>query len=60
VAGVDGSGLLNSEFAVPSRSSRYDAVSRVLFRVLILNVAVAAAKIAFGYAIGAISVLLSC
>jgi len=36
---------------------RYAAVSRVLVRVLVLNVAVAAAKIAFGYASGAISIL---
>src|SRR6266849_4787386 len=38
-------------------SDRYAAVSRVLVRVLALNVAVAAAKIAFGYASGAISIL---
>ena len=36
---------------------RYAAVSRVLVRVLVLNLAVALAKIAFGYASGAISVL---
>jgi cation diffusion facilitator family transporter len=36
---------------------RYAAVSRVLVRVLFLNLAVALAKIAFGYASGAISVL---
>jgi len=35
--------------------SRYKAVSRVLIRVLLLNVSVAIAKIAFGYASGAIS-----
>ena len=38
-------------------SDRSTAVSRVLVRVLVLNVAVAAAKIAFGYLTGAISVL---
>jgi cation diffusion facilitator family transporter len=38
-------------------TSRHAEVSRVLFRVLILNLAVAVAKIAFGYASGAISVL---
>ena len=37
--------------------SRYRAVSRVLVRVLVLNLAVAFAKIAFGYASGAISIL---
>ena len=36
---------------------RYADVSRVLTRVLILNLAVALAKIAFGYASGAISIL---
>ena len=37
--------------------NRYAAVARVLWRVLLLNLGVAAAKIAFGYAGGAISVL---
>ena len=37
--------------------SRYAAVSRVLFRVLFLNLGVAVAKIAFGYSGGAISIL---
>ncbi len=37
--------------------ARYAAVSRVLVRVLLLNLAVAAAKIVFGYASGAISIL---
>jgi cation diffusion facilitator family transporter len=37
--------------------SRYAAVSAVLLRVLFLNLVVAAAKIAFGYASGAISIL---
>ena len=36
---------------------RYSAVSRVLVRVLVLNLTVATAKIALGYATGAISVL---
>jgi cation diffusion facilitator family transporter len=36
---------------------RYAAVSRVLFRVLLLNLAVALAKIGFGYSSGAISIL---
>ena len=38
-------------------SSRYDAVTKVLFRVLLLNLLVAIAKIGFGYASGAISIL---
>ena len=37
--------------------TRYSAVSRVLLRVLFLNLGVAVAKIAFGYASGAISIL---
>ena len=37
--------------------TRYAAVSRVLVRVLMLNLAVAIAKITFGYASGAISIL---
>jgi cation diffusion facilitator family transporter len=36
---------------------RYRAVSVVLFRVLLLNLAVAGSKIAFGYASGAVSIL---
>src|SRR6185312_11273702 len=36
---------------------RYADVSRVLVRVLFLNLAVAVAKIAFGYASGAVSIL---
>jgi len=38
-------------------TGRHEAVARVLTRVLFLNLAVAAAKIAFGYASGAISIL---
>ena len=38
-------------------SSRYAAVSAVLFRVLLLNLTVAVAKIVFGYGSGAISIL---
>ena len=41
----------------PSAAPRYAAVERVLVRVLALNLAVAIAKIAFGYASGAISIL---
>ena len=37
--------------------TRYSEVSRVLTRVLLLNLTVALAKIAFGYASGAISIL---
>jgi cation diffusion facilitator family transporter len=50
VAGADGARLL-----MPS--TRYQDVTRVLVRVLVLNLAVALAKIAFGYASGAISIL---
>lgn len=38
-------------------SSRYSEVARVLIRVLVLNLVVAIAKIAFGYSSGAISIL---
>ena len=41
----------------PPVPTRYADVARVLLRVLVLNLAVAAAKIAFGYASGAISIL---
>jgi cation diffusion facilitator family transporter len=41
----------------PSEAARYTAVVRVLTTVLLLNLAVAVAKIAFGYASGAISIL---
>src|SRR3954469_15220540 len=43
--------------ARPIVPSRYSAVSRVLTRVLVLNLLVAVAKIVFGYATGAISIL---
>jgi cation diffusion facilitator family transporter len=42
---------------VPAMRARNAAVSRVLLRVLVLNLVVAVAKIAFGYATGAISIL---
>jgi cation diffusion facilitator family transporter len=45
----------NHEFQ--SGQDRYAAVSTVLVRVLFLNLAVAVAKITFGYASGAISIL---
>jgi cation diffusion facilitator family transporter len=47
----------NSPTAALDPETRYLAVSRVLIRVLLLNVSVAIAKIAFGYASGAISIL---
>jgi cation diffusion facilitator family transporter len=47
--------IQNPESQIPS--VRYPAVARVLWRVLLLNLAVAGAKIAFGYMGGAISVL---
>jgi cation diffusion facilitator family transporter len=40
-----------------SEDQRYAAVSRVLIRVLVLNLVVAVAKIVFGYLSGAISIL---
>jgi cation diffusion facilitator family transporter len=57
VAGADGTGVLipNPESRIPTE--RYAAVARVLWRVLFLNLAVAGAKIIFGYSSGAISVL---
>jgi cation diffusion facilitator family transporter len=42
---------------VSSAADRYASVSRVLVRVLLLNLAVAGAKIVFGYATGAVSIL---
>lgn len=38
-------------------SARQEAISRVLVRVLFLNLAVAAAKLLFGYATGAVSII---
>ena len=38
-------------------TDRYSAVVRVLYRVLVLNLAVAVVKIALGYATGAVSIL---
>jgi len=46
-----------SHVANPASHDRYADVSRVLVRVLFLNLAVAVAKIAFGYASGAVSIL---
>jgi len=43
--------------SIAFRQDRYASVARVLFRVLLLNLAVAIAKIGFGYASGAISIL---
>jgi cation diffusion facilitator family transporter len=52
VAGSDSARVLTTP-----GPERYSAVARVLWRVLFLNLAVALAKIAFGYMGGAISVL---
>jgi divalent metal cation (Fe/Co/Zn/Cd) transporter len=38
-------------------AERHHAIARVLFRVLLLNLAVAAAKLILGYATGAVSVI---
>ena len=48
--------ILNAQSG-PSAQGRYASVARVLVRVLLLNLCVAVAKIAFGYASGAISIL---
>jgi cation diffusion facilitator family transporter len=56
VAGTYGAHLLSADPRAPG-PARYVAVSRVLVRVLLLNLSVAIAKIAFGYASGAISIL---
>ncbi len=37
--------------------TRHDAITRVLLRVLFLNLAVAGTKLAFGYATGAVSII---
>jgi cation diffusion facilitator family transporter len=49
--------LPTSDSHSAAASRRYADVSTVLVRVLLLNLGVAAAKIAFGYASGAISIL---
>ena len=41
----------------PARPTRHQAVTRVLARVLVLNLAVACAKLVFGYATGAVSIV---
>ena len=53
MAGTDREGVLTSDVS----HDRYAAVARVLVRVLFLNLGVALAKIGFGYASGAISIL---
>jgi cation diffusion facilitator family transporter len=40
-----------------AKAERYSAVSRVLWRVLVLNIAVALSKLIFGYATGAVSII---
>lgn len=42
---------------MPTVTDRYSEVTRVLYRVLVLNVAVALAKIILGYATGAVSII---
>jgi cation diffusion facilitator family transporter len=46
-----------SVLAVPHPASRYDEVRSVLVRILFLNLAIAIAKIGYGYLSGAISIL---
>ena len=63
MAGSDSARVLNSRNAfrghllLPPTDDRYGSVATVLIRVLALNLAVAVAKIAFGYLTGAISIL---
>ncbi len=59
MAGPDRTGVLTPPAPSPASPvpDRYSAVARVLVRVLVLNLGVALAKIAFGYASGAISIL---
>jgi cation diffusion facilitator family transporter len=59
VAGARRPGVLIQKSVSPSTLSavRYAAVARVLLRVFVLNLFVAVAKIAFGYASGTVSVL---
>ena len=59
MAGSRRPGVLIQESVSPStlQSVRYAAVARVLLRVFVLNLVVAVAKIAFGYASGTVSVL---
>src|SRR5512144_575074 len=47
----------DARHAAVNHDARYAAVARVLLKVLFLNLVVAVAKIAFGYASGAISIL---
>jgi cation diffusion facilitator family transporter len=57
VAGADRARLPVRSTLPAELATRHEAVSRVLMRVLLLNLVVAIAKIAFGYASGAISIL---
>jgi cation diffusion facilitator family transporter len=49
--------VLTDRAGQPQRPTRDQAVSRVLLRVLVLNVLVAAAKLALGYSTGTVSVV---
>jgi cation diffusion facilitator family transporter len=49
--------VLTEQPDLPRTPARYQAVSQVLVRVLILNLAVAAAKLVLGYATGAVSIV---
>jgi cation diffusion facilitator family transporter len=55
VAHPDGARVLTGR--PPSGEDRYTEVARVLSRVLVVNLVVAAAKIALGYATGAVSII---
>ena len=57
VAGSDGTRILSRPSPGPPVPDRYAGVSRVLLRVLLLNVVAACAKLLFGYGSGAVSIV---
>jgi cation diffusion facilitator family transporter len=57
VAGSHGARVLSEPKPESRIPDRYAGVIRVLLRVLLLNVAAASAKLAFGYASGAVSIV---
>ena len=58
MADPEGPRLLSAAAGLEVRATdRYSQVVRVLYRVLVLNLAVAGVKIVLGYATGAVSIL---
>jgi cation diffusion facilitator family transporter len=57
VADRSRAGVLNTAEVASPGAERYRKISRVLFQVLLLNLAVAAAKVAYGAWTGAVSIL---